>query len=471
MRRRRRQPRRSTPSPGPAPDYLLDFRPRYPGRHGRRAGPQLPLHAAGRRASPTGRSPGPAAGRRPPAGAGRPAAGRPRARATPSYPDEPAEAERRGAASAALDRRRASRPREIAVLFRTNAQSETYEQALADAGVPYLCAAPSGSSTGPRCAQAVLLLRGAARGDDGRRAARSRLARAVLSGEGWTQRAAGRRRGRPRALGVAGRAGRAGRGLRRGRTRRQLADLVAELDDGQPRSTPRPSQGVTLASLHAAKGLEWDAVFLVGVAEGMMPITYAEGPTPIEEERRLLYVGVTRARERLHAVLGRRPHPGRPRHPRAVALPRRAAPRRRSARAHARARAGGVERAAAARRRVAPALPRAAAPAASLTAPSARSAAARTARRPTTRRLFERLRAWRLAGAREASVPAYVVFTDATLMAIAESAPADEGDCSRISGVGARKLDAVRRRRPGDPRGCGPARTDRKRSAASESAE
>ena len=53
---------------------------------------------------------------------------------------------------------------------------------------------------------------------------------------------------------------------------------------------------------------------------------------------------------------------------------------------------------------------------------------------------FERLRAWRLAVARESSVPAYVVFTDATLMAIAEREPTSEGELAQISGVGARKL-------------------------------
>ena len=58
--------------------------------------------------------------------------------------------------------------------------------------------------------------------------------------------------------------------------------------------------GVTLASMHAAKGLEWDAVFLPGLAEGVMPIVYARTPEAIEEERRLLYVAVTRARERLY---------------------------------------------------------------------------------------------------------------------------------------------------------------------------
>ncbi len=62
-------------------------------------------------------------------------------------------------------------------------------------------------------------------------------------------------------------------------------------------------QGVTLASLHAAKGLEWDAVFLVGLADGTLPISHAiaNGPDSeaVEEERRLLYVGITRARMHL----------------------------------------------------------------------------------------------------------------------------------------------------------------------------
>src|SRR5204862_1894349 len=75
-------------------------------------------------------------------------------------------------------------------------------------------------------------------------------------------------------------------------------------------------EGVTLASLHAAKGLEWDAVFLVGLAEGTLPTTYAKTAEQLEEERRLLYVGVTRARQWLWLSYGQARSPaGRPRRP------------------------------------------------------------------------------------------------------------------------------------------------------------
>ena len=82
-----------------------------------------------------------------------------------------------------------------------------------------------------------------------------------------------------------------------------LAGLVAELRMRADARHPPVVQGVTLASLHAAKGLEWDAVFLVGLADGTLPISHAlaHGPDSeaVEEERRLLYVGITRARVHL----------------------------------------------------------------------------------------------------------------------------------------------------------------------------
>src|SRR6185369_7363498 len=78
-----------------------------------------------------------------------------------------------------------------------------------------------------------------------------------------------------------------------------LERFVAELADRAAHQHVPTVEGVTLASLHAAKGQEWDAVFLVGLVDGMLPIVHAQSDEEIEEERRLLYVGVTRARVHL----------------------------------------------------------------------------------------------------------------------------------------------------------------------------
>ena len=92
--------------------------------------------------------------------------------------------------------------------------------------------------------------------------------------------------------------------------RASLADLVAELDERASAQHAPTVEGVTLASLHAAKGLEWDAVFLAGLSEGLMPISLAETDGAVAEERRLLYVGITRAREHLELSFARSRNPG-----------------------------------------------------------------------------------------------------------------------------------------------------------------
>ncbi len=83
-----------------------------------------------------------------------------------------------------------------------------------------------------------------------------------------------------------------------------LEAFCAELSRRASEQHAPAVEGVTLASLHAAKGLEWDAVFLVGLADGTLPTTFARTETALEEERRLLYVGITRARERLQLSYG-----------------------------------------------------------------------------------------------------------------------------------------------------------------------
>ena len=73
----------------------------------------------------------------------------------------------------------------------------------------------------------------------------------------------------------------------------QLETRIAE----QSRSMRNPlPNAVVLSTIHSAKGLEWDTVFLVGVEDGVLPHTNCKD---LEEERRVAYVGMTRARRQL----------------------------------------------------------------------------------------------------------------------------------------------------------------------------
>ncbi|MGW5122282.1 ATP-dependent helicase, partial [Streptomyces noursei] len=219
------------------------------------------------------------------------------------YGDEPAEAE--GTARRIRDLIAAGVPAsEIAVLFRINAQSEVYEQALADADVPYQLRGAERFFERPEVREAGVKLRGAARfgGNDTLLAGAADLpseVRAVLSDTGWTDRPpAGSGAARDRWESLAALV-RLAEDFARARPAATLADLVAELDERAAAQHAPTVEGVTLASLHAAKGLEWDAVFLVGLTEGMLPLHHARTDEQVEEERRLLYVGITRARRHL----------------------------------------------------------------------------------------------------------------------------------------------------------------------------
>ncbi|AZK96382.1 ATP-dependent DNA helicase [Streptomyces tsukubensis] len=362
------------------------------------------------------------------------------------YPDEPAEAE--GTARRIRDLIAAGVPAgEIAVLYRINAQSEVYEQALADAGVPYQLRGAERFFERQEVREAGIALRGAARAGsndallDDAEDLPSQV-RAVLSTKGWTTEpptGSGAVRDRWESLAALVRLA---EDFARARSGATLADLVTELDERAAAQHAPTVQGVTLASLHAAKGLEWDAVFLVGLTEGMMPITYAKTDEQVEEERRLLYVGVTRARLHLTLSWALSRAPGgragrRPTRFLSGLRPGSTAPGNRASGGAA----GGAESGQGGRRkRRGPVLCRVCGK--TLTdAGEMKLMRCEDCPSDMDEALYERLRDWRSGQARLLGQPAYCVFTDKTLMAIAEAVPGDERELSAISGVGGRKLD------------------------------
>ena len=324
------------------------------------------------------------------------------------------------------------RASEIAVLYRINAQSAVFEQALSEAGVPYQVRGGEGFYQRPEIKQAVAHLIRVTRqrqvGETG--AELVELVRATLAPLGLTKEEpeGAQARERWQSLGA-------------------LADLCEELVHAQPAlgiqgllgqlrtrqeaKQPPTLQGVTLASLHAAKGLEWDAVFLVGLTDGNLPVQHAvkkgDDSEDVEEERRLLYVGVTRAREHLEL---------------SWSLARQEGGRRTRRRSRF---LEGLD---------VPGLD--AVPAA---APKTRRAVCRGCGRPLTTNaeriigrcsrcpsdvdpeLVESLRAWRLETAKEMSVPAYVIFSDATLTALAEARPTEMSQLLGIPGIGPVKVE------------------------------
>jgi DNA helicase-2/ATP-dependent DNA helicase PcrA len=357
------------------------------------------------------------------------------------FPDEPSEA-------AAVARRCADMiaagtpPSEIAVLFRVNAQSESYEEAFAEAGVPVVVRGAERFFERAEIRQAMVALRAATRSTAPDTPLREAVVAALLA-TGWQPDqppSGGHARERWEALAAllnlaeehAGAAAIPLPGTSQPAPAATLEAFNEELSRRAALQHGPTVEGVTLASLHSAKGLEWDAVFLVGLAEGTLPTTYARTPDAVEEERRLLYVGITRARQWLWLSYGGARSPGgRQRRP-CRFLPALDPDAGRAPARVGQKSDGGRRRAVTVSCRVCGAT--------LLAGADRKLGRCTTCPSSLDEELLERLREWRARVAAGQKVPAYVVFTDATLTALAERRPGRTEELAGIGGIGPRKL-------------------------------
>jgi DNA helicase-2/ATP-dependent DNA helicase PcrA len=187
-----------------------------------------------------------------------------------------------------------AKPESIAILYRINVQSAAIEAALNDAGVPYVLRGSTRFFDLKEVKEAIMMLKGASISIVGEPLFKT--VSDVLRSRGWTQDAPETRgavRDRWESLNaLMGLAEETPPGT-------TLKEFVAELLERQAGQHEPTMAAVTLATLHSAKGLEWDSVYIAGVSEGLLPISYARTEASVDEERRLFYVGITRARRRL----------------------------------------------------------------------------------------------------------------------------------------------------------------------------
>ena len=263
---------------------------------------------------------------------------------------------------------------EIAILARTNARLTDFEELLHEAGIPF-----QGASLLERDAARRIMRRLERSPDDAARAVRAAALEA-----GWLERVPDKlgEREQVRQTDLA-RIVRLAEAFE-GDSASFVADLRRRFDPGGD-----AARGVNLLTLHRAKGLEFDAVFIPRLQEKELPSKQARSEAELAEERRLLYVGMTRAKRVLWLTWSGRPS------------------------------------------RFLKELGAAAAESASRSEPGSR------AWTPDG----EKLRAWRLARAKADGVPPYVVFHDSVLHAIADLRPASLGELAQVAGVGPAKLE------------------------------
>jgi DNA helicase-2/ATP-dependent DNA helicase PcrA len=193
------------------------------------------------------------------------------------------------------------KPSDIAILYRVNGQSEALENALAQAGIDYQVRGGERFFSRPEVQNAIRAVRAEAVSptDKGLYQTVSDICRSL----GWqTQQPTEKGSARDKweslnsFLAITDEMP----------ENSSINDFAKELDERQRSQHEPVKAAVTLSTIHAAKGLEWDFVYLIGLTEGYLPISYATTEPEIREERRLLYVGITRARQELMLAWARR---------------------------------------------------------------------------------------------------------------------------------------------------------------------
>ncbi len=316
-------------------------------------------------------------------------------------------------------------PGEIAVLVRVNAQLPPIEQALTRAGIPF------------RVRGQRFFARREVR-DARQLLGRARPAETGSALVGAIRELFAERLGLEPAGDVGGREGEErsaslqliveiASGLAAADPGIDVAGVLAELDRRDAAEAAGSKSGVNLLTYHRAKGLEWDAVWLPALEEGLLPIRQAKDDESVAEERRLLYVGITRARrllalswaQRRAGVSGKEARRQRSRFLDAIDAAGPSEHRRDGDRRAATEPRSGSER------RVSVLV----------------AAGADAGDDVAGRRVLEGLYHWRRDRSRADAVPAYVVAHDATLLAIAEARPASIAALRRVHGMGPAKLD------------------------------
>jgi DNA helicase-2/ATP-dependent DNA helicase PcrA len=257
---------------------------------------------------------------------------------------------------------------EIAVLYRINSRSEEFEEALSEAGIPYQVRGGAFLAR-PGARGMMRALRGVTDCTDVAHVVRRTAEAQGLTPtppEGIGEEELTRQGDLARFVRLAAEFGEG-----------SVGDFLADLESNFGEDTA--GRGVNLLTYHRAKGLEFDAVFLPRLEEGELPFKRSRFGEALAEERRLLYVGMTRAKRHLELTWSGEPS----RFLKEL----------------------GVE-----------------APTADPTALTA-------------------LKAWRLERSRKDDVPAFVVFHDTTLAEIARRRPRQLWELAKVSGVGPAKLE------------------------------